>query len=302
MLATAGRLPFGPEWVGEVKWDGVRCVAYIPKAAPVRLIGRRGTDYTDRFPEVAEALTEVRGPLVADGELVVMRGGTPSFAALQGRIHRTRPAAIQAGATAVPALFVAFDLLHIGEQPLLAEPYARRRQRLEDLELERPNLRVPPTWNSVTEAFGWTREHSLEGVVAKRTDSPYRPGTRSRDWVKIKHLRTADVVIGGWLPGGPGGTSVRAVLVGIPDKPGGRLLFVGAVSSGMAGPERRALAAALRRIAVPVSPFTAGRSGLGLPQGTEVGFVHPELHAEVEFLELTDDGRLRQPVWKGLRG
>ncbi|MFF7995132.1 ATP-dependent DNA ligase [Kitasatospora xanthocidica] len=301
MLATAGPLPSGPGWLGETKWDGVRCIAYAPAAAPVRLIGRSGTDFTERFPEVAAVLTEdVHGPLILDGELVIMRGGVPSFAAMQGRIHRTRPAAVQAGAAAAPALFVAFDLLHSGGRPLLSEPYARRRELLEGLELGRPGLRVPPTWDSVTEAFGWTREHALEGVIAKRADSFYRPGARSRDWIKIKHRRTADVVIGGWLPGGPGGTSVRAVLVGVPAEDG-RLLFVGSVSSGMAGPERRALAAALIRLAVPTSPFTGTRGGLGLPRGTEVRFTRPELAAEVEFLEITDAGRLRQPVWRGLR-
>ncbi|ARF83294.1 hypothetical protein HS99_0018360 [Kitasatospora aureofaciens] len=298
MLATAGPLPAGPGWMGEVKWDGVRCVAYVPEAAPVRLLGRHGTDLTDRFPEVVEALT-MRGPLVLDGELVVMRGGRPSFAALQGRVHRTRPAAVRTGAAATPAVFVAFDLPHTGERSLLIEPYARRRQLLEGLELERPGLRVPPAWDSITEAFGWTREHGLEGVVAKRSDSPYRPGTRSRDWIKIKHLRTADVVIGGWLPA-PREASVRAVLVGVPVEAEGRLTFVGSVGTGFAGAERRALAAVLRRIDSPVSPFTA--AGLGLPRGTLVRFVRPELRAEVEFLELTDAGRLRQPVWRGLRG
>ncbi|MFJ9846995.1 non-homologous end-joining DNA ligase [Kitasatospora sp. NPDC101155] len=303
MLATAGTLPSGPGWTGEVKWDGARAVAYIPEAAPVRLLGRRGTDFTQRFPEVAEALTEVRGrPLILDGEIVVMRDGTPSFAALQSRIHRTRPAAVLAAAATTPALYIAFDLLHLGDRSLLAEPYARRRELLEDLALDRPGLRVPPTWDSVAEAYGWTREHKLEGVLAKRTDSLYAPGTRSRDWIKLKHLRVADVVVGGWLPGGPGSDTVRAVLVGVEAEPGGRLLYVGSVGTGFSGAERRALAAALRRLAIPVSPFTASGKGLGLPPGTEVRFVRPELHAEVEFLELTDRGLLRQPVWRGLRG
>ncbi|MEU9047693.1 MULTISPECIES: non-homologous end-joining DNA ligase [unclassified Kitasatospora] len=300
MLATAGRLPSGSGWVGEVKWDGVRCVAYVPEAAPVRLVGRRGSDFTDRFPEVAEALTEVRGPVILDGELVVMRDGTPSFAALQGRVHRTRPAAVQAAVPAAPALFIAFDLLYTHGRSLLAEPYARRRERLEVLELERPRVRVPPAWDDIAEAYGWTREHRLEGVIAKRSDSLYVPGTRSRDWIKLKHLRTADVVIGGWLPGGQGEASVRAVLVGVRAESGGPLLFAGSVGTGFAAPERRALAAVLRRLASPVSPFTVG-AGLGLPRGTVVRFVRPELQAEVEYLELTDAGRLRQPVWRGLR-
>ncbi|GAA2842413.1 ATP-dependent DNA ligase [Kitasatospora aburaviensis] len=295
MLATAGSLPTGPGWCAEAKWDGVRTVAYL-EGGTVGLLGRRGTDYTERFPEVTEALAGVRGPLVLDGELVVMRAGLPSFTALQSRVHRSRPAAVQAAARADPAMFVAFDLLHT-DRPLLAEPYGQRRALLESLGLEQPRLRVPPAWDSVAEAHAWTREHRLEGVIAKRAAAPYRPGARSRDWIKIKHLRVADVVIGGWLPGGPGDATARAVLVGIPAE-AGRLLFVGSVGSGFANAERRALAATLRRLSVPVSPFTAG---LGLPRGTPVRFTHPELHAEVEFLEPTPAGRLRHPVWRGLR-
>ncbi|MFI6849511.1 ATP-dependent DNA ligase [Kitasatospora sp. NPDC050467] len=272
----------------------VRAVAYR-EGDSVRLAGRHGTDYTARFPEVAEALAGVPGPLILDGEIVVMLGGRPSFSALQGRIHRTRPASVRAGATAAPALFIAFDVLYT-DRPLLTEPYLQRRAVLESLDLERPRLRVPPTWTSVTDAYGWTREHQLEGLIAKRADSPYTPGTRTRHWTKIKHLKTADVVLGGWLPGGTTGTTVRAVLVGAPVEPG-RLTFVGSVGTGFATAERRALAATLRRLATPVSPFTGGAGALGLPRGTEVRFVRPELRAEVEFLELTPAGRLRHPVW-----
>ncbi|MFD0351687.1 hypothetical protein ACFQ0M_47680 [Kitasatospora aburaviensis] len=125
MLATAGSLPTGPGWCAEAKWDGVRTVAYL-EGGTVGLLGRRGTDYTERFPEVTEALAGVRGPLVLDGELVVMRAGLPSFTALQSRVHRSRPAAVQAAARADPAMFVAFDLLHT-DRPLLAEPYGQRR-------------------------------------------------------------------------------------------------------------------------------------------------------------------------------
>ncbi|WP_329492475.1 ATP-dependent DNA ligase (plasmid) [Kitasatospora sp. NBC_01246] len=300
MLATAGPLPSGPGWQAEAKWDGARCAAYL-EGGTVRLVGRAGTDYTARFPEVVEALAEVPGPLILDGELVIMQGGQPSFSALQGRVHRTRPASVLAGARRAPAVYVAFDLLHT-DRPLLAEPYTRRRALLEDRALERPRLRVPPAWDEVTAAVAWTREHQLEGVIAKKADAVYRPGTRSRNWVKLKHLRTADVVIGGWLPGGPGGATVRAVLVGAPTGEPGRLLYAGSVGSGLTGPERRALAATLRRLDQPVSPFSVSRAGLALPRGTEVRFVQPVLQAEVEFLEITPAGHLRQPVWRGLRG
>ncbi|MFD0279070.1 hypothetical protein ACFVHB_34900 [Kitasatospora sp. NPDC127111] len=295
MLATAGPLPSGAGWWAEATWDGIRAVAYR-EGDSVRLAGRHDADYTARFPEVVEALADVPGPLVLDGEVVMMRGALPSFAALQTRIHRTRPAAVRAAAASTPALFVAFDLLHT-DRPLLTEPYRQRRTVLEGLDLERPGLRVPPVWTSVTEAYGWTKEQRLEGVIAKRSDSLYRPGARSRDWIKIKHLRTADVVIGGWLPGG---ATVRAVLVGVPVEPG-RLLFTGSVGTGFTTAERRALAAALRRLDQPMSPFTGTPTGLGLPRGTEIRFVRPTLRAEVEFLELTPAGRLRHPIWRGLR-
>ncbi|MFD9591989.1 ATP-dependent DNA ligase [Kitasatospora sp. NPDC059973] len=299
MLATAGPLPSGPGWCAEVKWDGARAIAYRHEDGTVHLAGRHGTDFTDRFPEIAQTLATLPGPLVLDGEIVVMSNGLPSFSALQGRIHRTRAASVRTGATTAPALFVAFDVLHT-DRPLLAEPYLRRRAVLEGLDLDRPGLRVPPTWTSVTDAYGWTREHRLEGVIAKRADSPYTPGARTRHWIKVKHLKTADVVLGGWLPGGTTGTTVRAVLVGAPVEPG-RLTFVGSVGTGFATTERRALAATLRRLATPLSPFAGTAGALGLPRGTEIRFVRPELRAEVEFLELTPAGRLRHPVWRGLR-
>ncbi|MET9403136.1 hypothetical protein [Kitasatospora sp. NPDC002965] len=295
MLAVAGPLPDGLGWFGEAKWDGARCLAFVEDGA-VRLVGRRGTDFTERFPEVAGELAQVREPLLLDGELVVMRAGTPSFAALQGRIHRTRPVSVRAGATATPAVFVAFDVLHT-TRSLLQEPYERRRGLLEGLGLAGPRLRVPPVWDRVGDAFAWTADHGLEGVVAKRGGSLYRPGARSRDWVKSKHTRTMDITIGGWLPGA-GGDTVRAVLAGVPTHDG-RLMFAGSVGVGFADAERRAMAVVLRRLAAPASPFTGS---LGLPLGTELRFVRPELTAEVAFLELTDRGVMRQPVWRGLRG
>ncbi|MFJ9521879.1 ATP-dependent DNA ligase [Kitasatospora sp. NPDC101801] len=289
----------GAGWWAEVKWDGARCLAYV-KSGQVRLAGRSGTDFTARFPEVAEALETVEGPLVLDGEIVVMQGGRPSFHGLQSRVHRSRPASIKAGRTAAPAILVVFDVLHT-ERPLLTVPYEERRGLLESLNLELPQVRVPPAWPSVADAFDWTRGQHLEGIVAKRAGSLYRPGARSRDWVKSKHLQVADVVIGGWLPGGRGGTSVRAVLAGVPAAEGGQLLFVGAVGTGFADAERRALGALLQRLSAPTSPFVAPVGGMGLPTGTEVRFAVPRLHAEVEFLELTPAGRLRHPVWRGLR-
>ncbi|MFB8055086.1 non-homologous end-joining DNA ligase [Kitasatospora purpeofusca] len=299
MLATAGSMLTDTNWWAEVKWDGARCLVYR-EGAEVRLVGRRGTDFTSRFPEVAEALAGIPDPLLLDGELVVIRDGRPSFHGLQSRVHRSRPASVRAGVSAAPAVLVVFDLLHT-DQSLFAVPYEERRGLLENLNLDRPRVRVPPAWTSVAEAFAWTRDHWLEGVIAKRAGSPYRAGARSRDWVKHKHLQVADVVIGGWVPGGRSGNSVRAVLVGVPEDEGGQLLFVGAVGTGFADAERRGLGSALHRLAAPRSPFAGVSGGLGMPADAEVRFVVPRLRAEVRFLELTPAGRLRQPVWRGLR-
>jgi len=298
MLATAGPVPPDAGFAGEVKWDGARATATVNSDGSVLLRGRRGTDYTARFPEVAAALaTTVPGPAIVDGELVVMGpDGTPAFGLLQRRIHRTRPDTIQAGARTNPAVFIAFDLLWT-DRSHLAEPYLERRQRLEALGINHPRVRVPPIWiEAGQDALAWTKEHHLEGAILKRLDSPYRQGSRSRDWVKVKHVSRSPVTIGGWLPGGPGAGTVRALLLGIPTDDG--LLYVGSVGTGFSAAERRALAAALRPLDTTISPFTTAPTGL--ERGTHLRYVRPVLTGLVEYLEVTEAGQLRHPSWKGL--
>lgn len=197
--------------------DGCRSLAYLEGEGAVRLVGRSGTDYTARFPEVAAALAQVPGPLVLGGGIVIPGPyGGPSFALLQRRVHRNRPAAIQSGATATPALCVAFDVLVHGDRTLLQEPYTLRREHLAQLELAGPHIAVPGAWPNVEEALAWTKAHFLEGVIAKKCTSAYQPGARSNDWRKLKHLQISRVTLGGWLPGGEAGATVRSLLIGIP--------------------------------------------------------------------------------------
>lgn len=299
MLATAGPMPPDEGFAAEVKWDGARALAVVQGDGTVRLTGRRGTDLTARFPEVTAALaSSARGPAILDGELVVMGpDGTPSFGLIQRRLHRTRQTAIAAGVKANPAIYTVFDLLWTTESHL-AEPYTERRQRLEDLGLRHAHVRVPPIWTEAgQQALAWTRDHHLEGVILKRLESPYRPGARSRDWIKVKNLSQSLVTIGGWLPGGPAANTVRALLLGIPVDDG--LLYVGSVGTGFSMAERRALAALLRRLDTTVSPFTTVPTGL--ERGTHLRYVQPRLVGTVEYLEVTDAGQLRHPTWKGLR-
>ncbi|GAA1220872.1 ATP-dependent DNA ligase [Kitasatospora nipponensis] len=303
MLATPGPLPRGAGWAFEVKWDGARAIARSHPDTGVVLTGRSGADLTAAFPEVVEALREQlpEGPLVLDGELVCFDPeGRPSFALLQRRLHLTRTAAIRSAARTLPATYLPFDLLLHGDGSLLQRPYRERRAALRALGLGGGRVRVPPHWENGggDAALAFTREHHLEGIVAKRLESRYAPGIRSTDWVKTKSLRTVDIVIGGWIAGGPAGTAVKAVLSGLPTPEG--LRYVGRVGTGFSTAERRALAALLRRLQSPTSPFSTPVTDI--PRGDVLAFTRPVLTAEVEHLEWTSAGRLRQPVWRGLRG
>ncbi|MDH6108700.1 bifunctional non-homologous end joining protein LigD [Kitasatospora sp. MAP12-15] len=300
MLATPSTtLPPDRGFAAEAKWDGIRCIARISRAG-VRLSGRHGGDLTGRYPEIAAALAEL--PLdrtTLDGELVQLdEQGRPSFSLLQQRIHLTRPEAVQRLARARPVTFVVFDVLHL-EEPTLQLPYVRRRELLAGLELGGARIKAPPHWTQDgAAAFAWTAEHGLEGVVAKRLQSRYTPGTRTADWIKVKHVRTVDIVIGGWIPGGPDGALVKSLLCGVPER--GGLRYVGNVGTGFAQAERRALAAVLRRLESARMPFIGT-----LPpprRGDVVHWVRPVLGAEVQYQEWTrPERRLRHPVWRGLR-
>lgn len=299
MLATAGPLP-GPDsdFAFEVKWDGALTLCYLDGAGGLRVLSRGGIDMTARFPELAPLPVALasRGAVLV-GELVAFGpDGRPDFALLQQRLHTRRSAAIAARARTVPVVLMLFDVLWLaGAHDLSALPFRDRRAVLEGLGLALPSVRVPPIWvGERASALEFVRRHELEGLVAKRLTSRY-VGGRSRDWIKIKLGRSDDFVIGGWIPQAAATPSVKAVLVG--ERAGGALRFVGAVGSGFAHAERRALAPALARIETPDSPFTApGPAGRGAAR-----WVRPQLACEVRYLERGRDGGLRHPVWHGLR-
>ena len=299
MLATPVReVPADDgDWAAEAKWDGARAIAYINGGTAV-LRGRSGSDVTSGYPEVAAALTRAAGrrTLILDGELIVFGDERPSFALLQRRLHVARPA--PSLIAAVPVTFIAFDLLHQASRSLLRSPYAQRRALLDDLALAEEHVSVPPAFpgqaRALTEA---SRELGLEGVVLKRLSSTYQPGQRSGDWLKIRNLAAADVLIGGWLPR-PGARSQLAgsVLAGTPGPDG--LEYLGSVGSGLAEAERRDLTARLLALEQPESPFAAP---LPADVARRARWTRPVLAAEVAYAEITPAGRMRHPVWRGLR-
>jgi bifunctional non-homologous end joining protein LigD len=297
MLARTGPLPPDDEnWAFEIKWDGVRAIAFI-QGGRLTLQARSGRDVTARYPELRPLAAALAGrEVILDGEVVAFDGARPSFQKLQSRMHLTSEHAVRRLARDDPVHYIAFDLLYLDGHSLMDLRYDERRAKLAELELH------GPTWQAPAHHVGdgaalleLTRAQQLEGVIAKRLDCPYTPGRRTSAWIKVKNIGTTDVVIGGWLPG-EGGRSGRlgALVIGIPDDDGA-LRYSGRVGTGFTQAELLRLGGMLDELATDESPF-AGRQ-----PPRETRFVEPRLVARVEFTERTQGGTLRQPSYKGLR-
>jgi bifunctional non-homologous end joining protein LigD len=289
MLARSGPMPSDEErWGFEIKWDGIRAIVYsLP--GRLRIQGRKLNDITAQWPELRRmnrALHEHEA--VLDGEVVAFdEQGKPSFARLQRRMHLSGDSQIARASKSVPATFVAFDLLYLDGHSLFELPYVERRERLEELDLNGSHWRTPPSYlgegGPLLEA---SKQQGLEGIVAKRLDSPYLPGQRSSCWIKVKNKQRAELTVGGYLPGE---RKVGAVLLGREDD--GALRYAGRAGSGLKESDVEDLLARTRPR--ETSPFD-GKT----PRGAV--FVEPDLTAEVEFTDWTDDGVMRHPTYKGI--
>jgi bifunctional non-homologous end joining protein LigD len=300
MLATLGELPPAAQddrWGYEFKWDGVRAVAVVRDGA-LTLWARSGTEITVRYPELARLPAPLAGhDAVLDGEVVALdEQGRPDFGALQGRMHRTGPE-VHRLAAAAPVTYLVFDLLAWDGERLVDLPYARRRERLDALGIGGQRWMSTPWFRGGGAAvLAASRENGLEGVVAKRLDSPYRPGLRGPDWRKVKNVRTQAVVVGGWRPGqGRRAGGVGSLLVGLHDDEG-RFVYAGHVGTGFT-------AQALRDLEDLFTPRATSPFAGDLPREVTRGahWVEPDLVGEVAFAVWTADGRMRHPSWRGLR-
>lgn len=301
MLATRGAVPRArpQEWAYELKWDGVRTICYLD-GERLRLQSRTGRDVTDGYPDLAELAVALKGlPAVLDGEIVAFdETGRPSFGLLQRRMNVRDAEQIRLATAEVSVHLLVFDVLWLDGTAAMALPYTGRRELLESLSIGSARASVPPVFvGDPDAALDFSHQHGLEGVVAKRLDSGYLPGRRSPDWVKTKHVRAQEVVLGGWRPGEGSRARLGALLMGIPDD-AGALTFVGRVGTGLT---ESAIDELLSRFAEATS--AANPFGASLPSTELRGarFVRPELVAEVQFSEWTLDGRLRFPIWRGLR-
>jgi ATP-dependent DNA ligase len=271
-------LPEGEEWAYEPKWDGFRAIAFVD--GDEVYVQSRGSKPLHRyFPE----LEFPKGRYVLDGELVILDAdGNPDFGALQQRIH---PAAsrIEMLSKETPAVFMAFDLLAEGDESLLAEPFGKRRKRLE--KLVKPPVQLTTLVSEPADADQWLQH--AEGVIAKELGAPYRPGER-KGMVKVKRVRTIDCVVVGWRPGKEDGT-VGSLILGLYDKKGE--LHVVGHTSGFRAKEKRELVETLK-------PYETGERGSGDPSrwdsGRELEWIslRPELVVEITF-DHTSGGRIR---------
>lgn len=299
MLATAGRPP-GPSdlWAVEMKWDGMRAITVVDRDQ-ARLFSRNGREATQSFPELTAALSDTAAGrrFVIDGEVIApdLPSGVPAFRRLQHRMHIARP---PAGLIAsVPVQLFVFDVLSIDDTDLTGRPYTVRRELLAALGLTSTLVRVPPYWTDVEpeQMLDVAAEHGLEGIVSKRLDSIYRPGQRSRSWIKTALRRSADVVVAGWIPGSRPRSGVFGSLILGAHTPAGEFVYVGNVGTGFSVPQRRVLQARLDEIARQASPFAVAPRFGPVP----AYWVEPGLVATVFYREFTTT--LRHPSWAGLR-
>ena len=301
MLATLSAKAFDDDaWSFEPKLDGVRALGVCGEAT--QLLSRNAADITVAYPE----LHKVHERLVAldailDGEIVAMDKGRPSFERLQSRMHVRNEHEIARLAKAIPVSYVVFDLLYLDSRSLVAEPYDERRRLLEETVVPNDVLQLSTSVPGQGVAlFAAAERLGLEGIVAKRRQSPYELGRRSQNWLKVKTVYDADVVIGGWSPGqGNRDTSIGALLVGAYED--GELRYVGSVGTGFTERTLAALLAALQELRQDTSPFSAASTTELRSHAPGASWVRPLLVAMVEFRELTSAGKFRAPSFKGLR-
>lgn len=303
MKAVSGDLPRPDEtgWGFEIKWDGMRVLARCVDGA-VGLTTSNGKDATVSFPELAGLAEAVGVDCMLDGEVVALDDeGRPDFGRLQGRMHIASADDARRRAVVVPVALALFDLLWLDRTNTCAVPLVERRRLLEQLVTPTPSWRVPAAHDDGEALLEIVKAQGLEGVVAKRQDSPYLPGKRSPAWRKVKVRRHQEVVVGGWWPGEGNRTGrVGSLLVGVhdPSAPGNPLRYAGKVGTGFTAADLARYEELLRPREIDAPPFDPQPPP---PIVRHAHWVGPEIVIEVAFGEWTTDGVLRHPSHLGQR-
>ena len=293
MLAEPADSPFsGLGWLFEVKWDGIRAVVYVGET--ISILSRNNNDLTRSFPELAE-LTKLTSNVVLDGEIIVMKGGRPDFQTVAKRIKASKPGDIEHMASETPCTYVVFDILEKDGESLTGKPLSERKKILRESLRDGKNVIVSSYVVGEGEAYYEAAiAKGLEGIVAKRLDSPYRPGERSREWLKVKRVRTVDCLVVGYTKGtGNRGDSFGALLLGLYE--GDRLTYVGRVGTGFTDRSLNELLTAFK----PYETTQPRVEAPDIPAGST--WLSPVLVAEVGYQNLTEDTHLRAPRFLRLR-
>jgi bifunctional non-homologous end joining protein LigD len=287
MLATlTDQLPKGAGWLYELKFDGYRAVAYV-QAGRCVLRSRNDNDLTGRFPGVAEAIAKaVAGDAVIDGEVAALDArGRPSFSAMQQSTGRL--------------VYYAFDCLEVAGTPIVDRTLLERRSLLEEVVKPGPVVSVSAVFEDGATLYETVKRDGYEGVMAKRADSTYSQGRRTRDWLKLKAHGRQEFIVAGYTKGSGARENTFGSLV-LAVREGGELRYAGNVGTGFNDREIRRLLGLLRPLEREDSPFPTVPKMPKVRRG-DVKWVEPRLVAEVEFSEWTHDGHVRQPSYKGLR-
>jgi bifunctional non-homologous end joining protein LigD len=294
MLATLGEGPFSdPDWLFEIKWDGVRALARVDNGE-LTLRARSGQEITKRYPELA-SLPEAVGvsQAILDGEIVALDArGHSDFERLQGRMHVRAPSESLVSRT--PVVYYAFDLPYCDGYDLREAPLLERKQLLQRILHTSERFRFSDHQvEHGKELFELAKENGLEGIVAKRLESPY-VSDRTQNWIKLKVTKTLDAVIGGWTAPRSAAVPLGSILLGLYE--GKKLRFIGHAGSGFGEKWLRELAKRLKELETAACPFDT------IPKTNEKAtWVKPELVARVKFSGWTEERSLRHPVFVGLR-
>lgn len=277
--------PFdSPNHIFQVKWDGIRLLSFV-EAGKVRLQNRRLRDRSDAYPELLTLPQMLRADgILLDGEVIVLGPKGPSFPAVLRREQVTTKRRAALLAQEVPICYMVFDLLFVGGQSLLDQPLVERQQRLREVLTADSLVHIVDNFPSGRTLFAAVKKAALEGIVAKKKNSSYVPGTKTKAWQKIKVRRQQLCVVGGYLSAGP---KLRSLLVGAWLEE--QLLYLGRVGTGLTTEESTLLEKTLPRLVAPTCPFAPGQ------QVPAAQWTYPVLPVAVEFSEWTEELHLRAP-------
>ena len=275
------------DYIFELKLDGIRCIAYIDTKSVV-LQNKRFKDVTDIYPELKEMNKCVKHKVILDGELVVLTDGKPDFYALQTRSLMTDKFRIELAAKRNPVQFVAYDIIYNNGKDLTNLPLMKRKEILSANINEGNNLSISRYIEENGKAFfELAKKENLEGIVAKKKDGLYHIGKRTRDWVKIKVMQDEDLLVLGYKPDENG--NVKDLILGHEEN--GKLKCKGSVYLGISKEERDYI----KNFA------TKNKSKVIDGKYKDVIWIEPELIGTVQYMQETESGNMRQPVWKGLK-